>query len=102
MFIYGLYMDGAAWSSASGGSVTESQPKKLFASVPIVYVTAITKLAKKTATNDYGPFGGYDCPVYKYPSRTDRYLIFSITLPSREHKPLHWVLRGVAMLCSTG
>ena len=48
-----------------------------------------------------GPYGGYSCPVYKYPARTDRYLIFSVSLPSRDHKPIHWILRGVALLCTT-
>ena len=52
-------------------------------------------------SGDYGPFGGYDCPVYKYPARTDRYLIFTVTLPTQDLKPLHWILRGVALLCTT-
>ena len=37
--------------------------------------------------------------VYKYPVRTGRYLIFTVTLSSRDHNPLHWTLRGVALLC---
>ena len=95
-------MDGASWTSSNGGSVVESQPKKLFASLPIMFVSAMTKAAKRNATTDYGPFGGFDCPVYKYPTRTDRYLILVVTLPTREQKPLHWILRGVALLCATG
>lgn len=101
-YIYGLFMDGAAWSQSAGGTITESPPKKLFSSLPVMYVTAVTKMAKKSSSIDYGPFGGYDCPVYKYPARTDRYLIFSVMLPSRELKPQHWTLRGVALLCATG
>jgi dynein heavy chain len=100
-YIYGLFMDGAAWSASGGGTIVESTAKKLFASLPIIYVTALTKTAKRNAVNDFGPFGGYECPVYKYPVRTDRYLIFNVTLPSREQKPMHWVLRGVALLCAT-
>ena len=93
-------MDGASWSS---GTVTESAPKKLFSHLPVILVTAVTKAAKRGILNsgDYGPFGGYECPVYKYPLRTDRYLIFSVTLPTSDHKPLHWTLRGVALLCAT-
>ena len=80
----------------------ESTPKKLFASLPILLVTAVSKKNKTTtSTVDYGPHGGYDCPVYKYPLRTDRYLVFSVTLPSMNHRPLHWTLRGVALLCTT-
>lgn len=81
--------------------MTESSPKKLFASLPVLLVTAVSKKNKTTNTIDYGPNGGYDCPVYKYPLRTDRYLIFSVLLPSMNHRPLHWTLRGVALLCTT-
>ena len=60
----------------------------------------------------------YLCPVYKYPKRTDRYLIFSVSLraeapalnepgakPTRQAntgdlKPAYnWKLKGVALLC---
>lgn len=93
-------MDGAAWNSKEG-SLTESSPKKLFASLPVMLVTAVTKAVKKSMTGDYGPYGGYDCPIYKYPVRTDRYLVFIAHLPSRDRRPLHWILRGVALLCTT-
>ena len=98
--MHGLSMDGAAWGT---NSIVESAPKKLFSHLPVILVTAVTKSTKKTisSSGDYGPHGGYDCPVYKYPLRTDRYLIFSVTLPTHDHKPLHWTLRGVALLCAT-
>jgi dynein heavy chain len=100
VYIHGLYMDGAAWSN---GSIIESEPKKLFSLLPVMIVTAITKAAKKAVSSggDYGPFGGYECPIYKYPQRTDRYLIFTAMLPTQDMKPLHWTLRGVALLCAT-
>mmetsp|Transcript_23212 Transcript_23212/g.34068 ORF Transcript_23212/g.34068 Transcript_23212/m.34068 type:complete len:1122 (+) Transcript_23212:47-3412(+) len=100
VYVNGLYMDGAAWSSKEN-SITESVPKKLFAALPILHVSAVTKAAKKSMTGDYGPYGGYDCPVYKYPVRTDKYLVFIAHLPSRDRRPLHWILRGVALLCTT-
>lgn len=107
-------MDGAAWN-VSEGTIIESAPKKLFYSMPVIFITAVSKNAKKNASPsslsssmntfvvsvDYGPFGGYDCPIYKYPIRTDRYKIFSIVLPTKDAKPLHWILRGVALLCVT-
>jgi dynein heavy chain len=100
VYIHGLFMDGASWSN---GSITESAPKRLFSHLSVVLVTAVTKSAKRgiLSSGDYGPFGGFECPVYKYPQRTDRYLIFTVTLPTQDHKPLHWTLRGVALLCST-
>ena len=93
-------MDGAAWSTKEN-TIAESAPKKLFSPLPLMLVTAVLKTSKKVISTDNGPYGGYECPVYKYPARTDRYLIFSVILPSRDHRPLHWTLRGVALLCAT-
>ena len=100
VFIHGLFMDGAAWNHHDS-TITESAPKTLFSSMPVMLVNAMTKAQKKNSTSDYGTYGGYDCPVYKYPLRTDKYKIFTVTLPSKDQKPLHWTLRGVAMLCQT-
>lgn len=102
VFVHGLYLDGAAWSSSEGG-ITESAPKKLFSLLPVMHVTAVTKNTKRSiaSSSSYGPYGPYECPVYKYGTRTDRYLIFSVMLASPTQKPLHWTLRGVALLCST-
>jgi dynein heavy chain len=52
----------------------------------------------------------YDCPVYKYPKRSDRYLIFRVFLkpegasvapnPNKGMTPaMKWKLCGVALLC---
>jgi dynein heavy chain len=100
--VHGLFMDGAAWNSTEA-SLAESAPKKLFSPMPVLLVIAVTKNTKKMllSSGSYGPFGPYDCPVYKYPARTDRYRIFSVSLPTHQQKPLHWILRGVALLCST-
>lgn len=102
LYIHGLFMDGASWKPREG-TIIESEPKKLFSAMPIILVTAVTKNTKKQLQNSgsYGPFGAYECPVYKYPRRTDKYFIFSVMLATKDHKPLHWTLRGVALLCST-
>ena len=102
VFVHGLFLDGAAWN-ASENTLTESAPKKLFSLLPVLLVTAVTKVSKKSISSggNYGPFGGFECPIYKYPARTDRYLIFTVLLPTHNHKPLHWTLRGVALLCTT-
>lgn len=98
VFLHGLFLDGAGWDRPDR-SLRESEPKKLFTPLPVMHVTAGMKAKARAA--DYGPYGGYECPVYKYPARTDRYLIFSVTLASRDKKPAHWTLRGVALLCTT-
>jgi len=101
VYVQGLFLDGAAWHANEG--ITESAPKKLFSQLPVMLVTAITKATRKTlfASGTFGSHGPYECPVYKYPARTDRYLIFTVLLPTHHHKPSHWTLRGVALLCAT-
>ena len=102
VYIYGLFMDGAAWNRAES-MIVESEPKKLFTSLPVLLVSTLSKeLEAKSRKEVYGPVGCYECPCYKYSSRTDRYLIFMVTMkcpPSRT--PRHWGLRGVALLCNT-
>lgn len=100
VYVHGLFMDGAAWNHHDN-TITESAPKKLFSNLPVLYVSAVTKGEKKKVGGEYGPYGPYECPVYKYPARTDRYIIFTVALASRDHRPMHWTLRGVALLCST-
>ncbi|CBN78680.1 dynein heavy chain [Ectocarpus siliculosus] len=101
VYIHGLYLDGAQWNR-SENSLVESKPKELFSSVPVMYVTAVTKAQRKALSGDYGPHGGFDCPVYKYSLRTDKYIIFLVTLAARSKHPSHWTLRGVALLCGSG
>lgn len=49
----------------------------MFSPLPILYVTAINK--KKGSGNDRET-SSYKCPVYKYPRRTDKYLVFRVDL----------------------
>ena len=100
VLIHGLFLDGAAWSR-NESSLIESEPKKLFCALPLIMVTAVTKGTKRSMAGDYGPYGAYECPCYKYPIRTDRYIIFHVSLASREQRPVHWSLRGTALLCTT-
>ena len=116
IYASGLMIDGAAWSKPLG-SLVESEPKKLFASLPVLYVTGTTKQLRREhiKSGAYGPNGPYDCPLYKYPVRTDRFFIGMVSLASRAQpagasgagspprdapKKEHWILRGVALTCS--
>lgn len=100
VFVHGLFLDGAAWNK-NEQTLMESAPKQLFTRLPVIYVTAMTRMQLRNKTGDYGPYGGYECPVYKYQHRTDRHLVFTVTLASKDQRPDHWTLRGVAILCST-
>ena len=99
VFVHGLFMDGAAWSAAEG-TLIESAPKVLYAELPVLWVTAVTQAQAKSRSGDFGPFGGYEMPCYKYTNRGDRYLVFMVTMPTRDHRPRHWALRGAALLCT--
>jgi dynein heavy chain len=95
VYLYGLSMEGAQWDGDIQG-VAESLPKVLFDNLPVLKVSVDNGTKAKNRGKDY-----YVCPCYKYPARTDRYLIFDIPLPSGGRPSWHWVMRGVGILCST-
>jgi len=90
VYVYGLFLDGAAWERR-GCCLVEPQPKVLFTALPVVHVFAVNTTAAKSTTL-------YECPVYKKPQRTDLTYIFQLNLKTKQH-PDHWILRGVALLC---
>ena len=100
VYIHGIFMDAAGWSKAEN-TLVESTPKKLFATLPVLFVSAMTNALLRQKREMFGPMGPYECPCYKYAERTDRYFIFFVNLITRHQKPVHWVLRGTALLCST-
>lgn len=102
IYVHGLFLDGAAWSRQEGHLV-ESQPKVLFTPLPVLFVTGnARKNEDKSRKEMFGSIGPYECPVYKYASRTDRYFIFYTNLKCTPEKyPNKWALRGVALLCNT-
>jgi dynein heavy chain len=96
--VHGLFIEGARWQRAEG-KLEESEPKKLFTSMPVIFVTAATARDLRGAVQ-YGPYGPYNAAVYKYPKRNDRYLIFRMLMKTDLH-PFHWKLRGVCMVAQT-
>jgi dynein heavy chain len=69
-YVSAAFLDGAAWSKMEG-SLVESEPKKLFDMLPVMWITATTapKRKEKIKSGMFGPNGPYDCPMYKYPIR---------------------------------
>lgn len=107
VYVHGLFVDGCAYSRHDK-SLVESEPKKLFANLPVLYVSGTKKelRAQRIKSGAYGPNGPYSCPLYRYPARTDRYYISLVDLPSKSVdgpavKPKQWVLRGVALTSTT-
>ena len=101
--MHGISLEGAGWSKADGGCLAESEPKRLFVPLPVLYVTINTKAEQAKVRRDvFGAQGPYEAPLYKYPSRTDRFLVLLVTLCCPVDKgPTHWALRGTALLCNT-
>merc|ERR1719265_1227179 len=96
--VYGLFIEGGRWLRQEQ-KLDESEPKKLFATMPVIFVTAATARDLRGAVQ-YGPFGPYNAAVYKYPKRNDRYLIFRMLMKTDLH-PYHWKLRGVCLVAQT-
>jgi len=127
VYIHGMYLEGAGWNN-SQKALDDSTPGRLFQAFPIMHVTAAyvprNEKDKEKPQIGGGARGGkpdvaekkkryYDCPVYKYPKRSDRYLIFRVFIkPEGQHSinvttlnknmtpPIKWKLSGVALLCS--
>mmetsp|Transcript_72942 Transcript_72942/g.225339 ORF Transcript_72942/g.225339 Transcript_72942/m.225339 type:complete len:141 (-) Transcript_72942:83-505(-) len=97
--IHGVFIEGSRWNRQDS-RLEESEPKKLFVSMPAIYVTATTPREWKAMGINYGPYGPYNSAVYKYPKRNDRYLIFRLLLRTELH-PSHWKLRGVCLVAQT-
>eukprot|EP00929_Paragymnodinium_shiwhaense_P087549 TRINITY_DN476_c0_g6_i1.p1 TRINITY_DN476_c0_g6~~TRINITY_DN476_c0_g6_i1.p1 ORF type:complete len:3651 (-),score=1240.57 TRINITY_DN476_c0_g6_i1:538-10725(-) len=93
--IHGLFIEGGRWNRGEH-RLDESEPKKLFVPIPVIFVTAVQAKEKKKAS-EYGPYGPYDSAVYKYPKRNDRYLIFRMLMKT-DLPPSHWKLRGVCIV----
>jgi hypothetical protein len=119
VYIHGLFLEGAGWNR-SERRLEDSNPKELYYQFPILHISAVS-----TAIPTGGPAGAgaaarqkaadaekllYQCPVYVYPKRNDKYLITRCGLkaeaagaPSNPNKgltaPMKWKLCAVALLC---
>ena len=111
VYCSGLFLDGCAWSRLDG-SLVESEPKKLFTLLPVLWVTATTKLIRKDKIKSgmYGPRGPYECPLYKTSARAgvlsttgaSTNFVVALELPTKAGEPpTKWIRMGVAALCAT-
>ncbi|KAK9841874.1 hypothetical protein WJX81_008571 [Elliptochloris bilobata] len=91
VYIYGLFLDGCAWSGKEGRLV-DSEPKKLFCPLPVLHVTGVQAKDRKKV-------GVYETPTYSVKKRTGRNFITTFPLKT-DDPPSKWTLRGVALLCS--
>lgn len=85
VYVHGLFLEGSGWNR-SERRLEESNPKELYYQFPILHVSAISTAVNKDKPGGAGAKAiadlanlektAYSCPVYKYPKRNDRYLIF--------------------------
>lgn len=92
VYVYGLFLDGAGWNKRDN-CLAEQQAKVLFVQLPIIHIFAINSTAGRDTRQ-------YECPIYRKPRRTDLEYITMVDLKSKQD-PIHWTLRGVALLCDT-
>ncbi|GBG77441.1 hypothetical protein CBR_g23890 [Chara braunii] len=91
VYIYGLFVEGCAWSNKENRLV-DSEPKKLFHPLPILYVTGVLASQKKGDQT-------YSAPTYRVKRRTSNTFITTFDLRT-EDSPSKWILRGAAVLCA--
>jgi len=92
IYIHGLFLDGCRWDKGSF-KLVDSEPKKLYAPLPVLLVTGVL------ASEKSGKGDNYECPVYRNPKRTGLNFIVSVDLRT-EDAASHWIRRGVCLLCS--
>lgn len=91
VYIYGLYLDGCSWSGREN-KLVDSEPKKLFNPLPVLYVTGVQAKDKKKS-------GVYEAPTYRVKFRKGLNFITTFALRTEDDKS-KWILRGVAILCT--
>jgi dynein heavy chain len=92
VYVYGLFLDGAGWNKRDN-QLAEQQAKVLFVQLPVIHIFAINSTGGRDVRQ-------YECPIYRKPRRTDLEFVTFVDLKSKQD-PMHWTLRGVALLCDT-
>ncbi|GAW80117.1 dynein heavy chain [Plasmodium gonderi] len=96
--IHGLFIEGSKWNWQEG-KLEESSPKILCENMPVIHITVVSNKDKKVKFIENNKHMFYNCPVYKYNVRTDKYFVFRIHLKT-DIDPSIWKLRGTSLLCS--
>jgi dynein heavy chain len=70
----------------------DSEPKKLYHALPVLFVTGVQAKDRRRA-------GIYEAPCYRVKARRGNNFITTFALRTEDDKA-KWVMRGVALLCS--
>eukprot|EP00928_Gymnodinium_smaydae_P036015 TRINITY_DN25241_c1_g1_i2.p1 TRINITY_DN25241_c1_g1~~TRINITY_DN25241_c1_g1_i2.p1 ORF type:complete len:985 (+),score=107.84 TRINITY_DN25241_c1_g1_i2:410-2956(+) len=97
-YIHGLFLEGANWDiSRCQLDDVLSSSKVLACRMPVMLCKGVLETSLQNLSVDYGPYGPFECFVYRCPARCDSNLIFDIKLRS-EKPPSFWTLRGCCIL----
>ena len=91
--VYGLFLEGAAWSSKRH-ALTEAPPKQLVSEMNVIWL--LPSDGNSPLPTDAGG-EMYSCPLYSTAERN--VLVDHVILASESPRSL-WIKRGVALLCS--
>ncbi|KAK7077273.1 Dynein heavy chain 7, axonemal [Halocaridina rubra] len=98
-YIRGLFLEGARWDSIKK-HLEEALPRRLHENMPPIWL-------KPMVREEIPPELTYSCPVYKTSERRGNLTttghctnyVISVSIPTDLPQD-HWILRGVALLCS--
>jgi dynein heavy chain len=98
-YLTGLSLEGCTWDS-DHMRLKDYVDKKIYTPIPLLSVQPMTS---ESANEMFKPAEAfYRCPIYTKPRRTAANCVFDVKLPfDPATKQAHWILRGVALLCST-
>ena len=98
IYIDGLVLEGAGFDPRQN-CLVESEPKVLHSPLPVLHITAMSRVKAAAKTRSLGNL--FECPMYKYGERTDKYLLSLVDLPCGQQSKEFWTLRGVALLANS-
>eukprot|EP00397_Hematodinium_sp_SG-2012_P000140 GEMP01000140.1.p1 GENE.GEMP01000140.1~~GEMP01000140.1.p1 ORF type:complete len:2733 (+),score=458.69 GEMP01000140.1:292-8199(+) len=102
VYIYGLFIQGCGWDLESS-CIVESNKNELFVLMPMIGLEPVIESEQGPPP----PFGVYQCPLYKTSERrgvlsttghSTNFVMF-LNIQHKKDDDLHWVRRGVALLC---
>ncbi|KAM9316864.1 dynein axonemal heavy chain 14 [Gastrophryne carolinensis] len=105
VLVFGLFLDGARWSSETR-VLEECEHQQRFYPLPQIHFLPHKVEASSSRSDEDGATHIYECPLYRTPLRAGTLsstghstnFVTAVTLPTLL-TPEHWIRRGVALLC---